>query len=364
MEVTMKPLKRKGNAMNHYTIRRPAGQHLDFETRLLLARKWNPRVRGLDAKLGIRSFAKAMGLPKSTWERELRMGAECATVRDIRARKGNRWSYPEYDPAKAEREAERRRLNKGPRMRMTNLVAREFAELVKAGGLSPYDARCTIVERHPDWHVPCLRSFYNHIEAGDIGVAHGETPYHPGAKRRPRHPPHPAKNLPGRPRAGERPNAANERSEPGHFEMDTVVSGIGGRGGLLVLVDRMTRRYVAEPIGSVNQDEVAKAIGRIMRRRAVVAPMSVTTDNGCEFLDQHALERAFGCGVFYTRAYASWEKGSVENANRMVRRWYPKGTDFSTVPRSRIRDLERRINSIHRKSLGGKTPYDFEAALP
>ncbi|MBQ6339831.1 MAG: IS30 family transposase, partial [Kiritimatiellae bacterium] len=56
--------------------------------------------------------------------------------------------------------------------------------------------------------------------------------------------------------------------------------------------------------------------------------LSITTDNGCEFLDPDKIKAAVGCNVYYTRAYASWEKGSVENCNRFVRRWYPKGTDF------------------------------------
>ncbi len=60
--------------------------------------------------------------------------------------------------------------------------------------------------------------------------------------------------------------------------------------------------------------------------------------------------------------YASWEKGSVENCNRIVRRWYPKGTDFGLCSRADIRRLETVINSIHRLSLGGMSAHDFAEA--
>ena len=63
------------------------------------------------------------------------------------------------------------------------------------------------------------------------------------------------------------------------------------------------------------------------------------------------------------RAYASWEKGSVENCNRFVRRWYPKGTDFGRCTRADMHRLERVINSIHRRLLGGKTAYEYDTAF-
>ena len=77
------------------------------------------------------------------------------------------------------------------------------------------------------------------------------------------------------------------------------------------------------------------------------------------------MKEVIGCNIYYTRAYASYEKGSVENCNRLVRRWYPKGTDFSLCSAGDIRKLEEIINSIHRLALGGKTAaqYDTEFAL-
>lgn len=90
---------------------------------------------------------------------------------------------------------------------------------------------------------------------------------------------------------------------------------------------------------------------------------NVTTDSGCEFLDQCRLDRAFRSRVYYTRAYASYEKGAVENCNRLVRRRYPKGTDFSHLTRRQVQDLEDTINSIHRESLNGETAYAYDSRM-
>ena len=103
------------------------------------------------------------------------------------------------------------------------------------------------------------------------------------------------------------------------------------------MLDRCSRRYVIEHLSHINQDEVVAAIRRMKRRKALRTVRSVTTDNGCEFLDQKRLDRAFKSEVYYTRAYASYEKGAIENCNRLVRRWYPKGTDFNRLTRRQIR---------------------------
>ena len=194
------------------------------------------------------------------------------------------------------------------------------------------------------------------------GVRYGQTPYRP--RRRPKGPkPHPAMTVPGRLTLDDRPAGAKRRSRFGHYEMDTVVSSTNGTGGLLVLVDRRSRRYVIEKLEHVTQDDVVAALRRMVARKALGKVRSVTTDNGCEFLDPKKIKAVVGCNVYYTRAYASWEKGSVENCNRFVRRWYPKGTDFGKCTRADMHRLERVINSIHRRLLGGKTAYEFDTAF-
>lgn len=156
----------------------------------------------------------------------------------------------------------------------------------------------------PGRHIPCLSTWYWHINVRDIGVRHGQTPYHP--KKRPKGPkPHPAKTVPVRLTLDDRPAGARNRSRLGHYEMDTVGSGTNGQGGLPVLVDSKNRRYIIELLEHVTQDEVIKALKRTVSRKAVAKTRSITTDNGCEFLDPGKIKDAVGCNVYYTRAYAS-----------------------------------------------------------
>lgn len=278
-------------------------------------------------------------------------------------RRGNRWIYAEYDAERAMASINEGRSNMGAKMKLTMPMAIIFRYYVLSQRRSPYDARLYVVEALPGRDVPCLRTFYNHIEAGDMGVHHGDTPYHPGRRRKARTPAHAAMTVPGRRQLSDRPAQADARSELGHFEMDTIVSGCGAKGGLLVMIDRMSRRYVIEHLNHIAQDDVIAAIRRMRARGALPKVRSVTTDNGCEFVNQRRLDRAFRAETYYTRAYASWEKGSVENCNRIVRRWFPKGTNFSAFTRRELRCLEDTINSIHRKSLNGETAYAYDSRM-
>lgn len=334
-----------------YTIKHVPGQHLNLYERIILARDWNAAIEANSASLTIRSFAKAHGLAPQTWQRELNRGAEGKIVRHLK--NSNRWVYPRYNPFHAQESVDKGNANKGTPMRVTNLFAQRFAQLVTGEKRSPNDALEIIKAENPGKPHPCLRTLYYHIDRGDIGVLYGQTPNHPNRRKKKSVKAHPAQTVPGRNQISQRPAEANDRSEINHFEMDTIVSGVGGKGGLLILGDRKSRIGLIEKLEHINQESVAKALRRMKRDGRLDGAKSVTTDNGSEFLDQALLEKILGCKVYYTRAYASYEKGTVENINRLVRRWYPKGTDFSCLTREDALKLERTINSIHRQSLGG-----------
>ena len=136
--------------------------------------------------------------------------------------------------------------------------------------------------------------------------------------------------------------------------MDCVVSGRSGRGGLLVLLERRTRYVLLRPLRAISQKAVHRALRRLVAEGALRSIRTMTTDNGCEFLDQPALERILRAPVYYTHAYASWEKGSIEHVNGLLRFWFPKGTDFSKVSLAEIILVQNRLNAISRtKSLKG-----------
>jgi IS30 family transposase len=245
-------------------------------------------------------------------------------------------------------------------MRITNRHAealrRHIVELGKSPEHALHDMRA---EGHA--RLPCVRTVYNHIDHGDIGVLRGQTPYRPGAGRKRRPPVRMARKRPGNTSIDERPPEVGARADFGHWEMDTVVSRVGGKGGLLSLTERSTRLLVSVRLRSITAKAVRNALRRIISGGSLKNIRSITTDNVCEFLDSEALKRLFRqvnavLQIYYTHAYAAWEKGTVENINRHIRRFFPKGTDFSRVKDSQVADMQNFINSIPRKTtLNGKT---------
>ena len=336
-------------------------QHFTDEKRMILQRLWNVNVaRGKTSRLSIRAFARLHGVPYATMRRELLRGMAGKPFFDKIRRE---WFLPEYDASKACSDACAKNANKGAPMRFTNRHAEALQHQIVELGKSPAHARhCLVARGYAD--LPCVRSIYNHIDHGDIGILRGQTPYRPGPKRKRRAPVRKALKCPANLSIEERPEQVAQRAEFGHWEMDTMVSGVGGRGGLLVLCERMTRYVIPVKLASVTARAVTDALRGIIRSGELKTVRSITTDNGCEFLDSKALERLFKrvnteLKIYYTHAYAAWEKGSVENANRHIRRFFPKGTDFRRVNKRQTNQIRDLINSIPRLySLNGKTAHE------
>jgi IS30 family transposase len=342
-------------------------QHFNEEQRIILQHLWNINAnRGRETQLSIHKFAKLNGSPYTTIHRELLRGMDGKPFRD---KIKKQWFYPEYNAEKAQADADEKNAQKGAPMKMTNQIASAFKHHVLELGKSPEHARHDMLEEGHE-NLPCTRSFYHHIDHGDIGVLRGQTPYRPAAKRKSKPPVQRAKKGLANRSIEERPPEVATRTEPGHWEMDTIVSCVGGKGGLLVLTERMTRFTLFVRLSAITADAVRKALRRLIRAGTLKTVRSITTDNGAEFLDSTALERLFKSlnetlNMYYTHAYAAWEKGTVENVNRHVRRCFPKGTDFSRVPPGAIVAMQDFINSIPRTyTLKGLSAHEafFSAA--
>lgn len=160
--------------------------------------------------------------------------------------------------------------------------------------------------------------------------------------------------IPNRVGIEKRPIEAGLRMEGGHCEGDTIVSKRGGKGGLSVLSERKSRLVSIRKLHSLSPHENLQAI-RSMKRGMVVK--SITFDNGLEN-KKHA---SLGIQTYFCDPYSSWQKGGVENANKMIRRYFPKGTDFADIPEKAVAKAERVINGKPRKILGYRTA--LEAAV-
>ena len=139
----------------------------------------------------------------------------------------------------------------------------------------------------------------------------------------------------------------------------------GTKPAILTLVDRKTRKSLYVLVKNKTQKEVIAAIKRARRRvggNFVDVFKTITADNGSEFLDSEAIKRAAKCDeVYYAHPYSSWERGSNENGNRILRRFVPKGTDIGTLTERELRRIEDWANNYPRKILGYKSAIEIVA---
>lgn len=166
----------------------------------------------------------------------------------------------------------------------------------------------------------------------------------------------------------QRPEKIDGREEFGHWEGDTVYSGKGKRKttrALLTLTERKTRKEIIIAIPNRKAETVVKALDALERklgaRRFRAIFKSITFDNGTEFAAAEELERSCinkhlpRTKVYFCHPYSSWERGTNENTNGMIRRRFPKGTNFAAVTNAQIVQAENWINNYPRKILGYKS---------
>ena len=163
-------------------------------------------------------------------------------------------------------------------------------------------------------------------------------------------------------RIDKRPVEAEER-QSGHWEMDTVVSGKGGSGCLLVFTERHSRSELIFLLKSRSQGCVQEVFDRLERRykgKFSVIFKTITSDNGGEFLDFESLERSClhegkRTEIYYAHPYSSYERGSNENANKLIRKFINKGEEIGKLPVAYIKRIEKWINNYPRRMFGYKT---------
>ncbi len=148
---------------------------------------------------------------------------------------------------------------------------------------------------------------------------------------------------------------ADNRTRYGHWEDDTIVSRKGCTGGLSVGSERKGKLVVATVVKSMSTVEHMAAI---QKQIATYKTLSITFDNGIEN-KQH---KSLGVPTFFCEPYSSWQKGGVENANKMLRYFFPKGTNFRTISQKKVDEALSFINNKPRKILGYKTALEVSSA--
>ena len=161
--------------------------------------------------------------------------------------------------------------------------------------------------------------------------------------------------IPNRVDIAHRFAGANNRTRYGHSEVDAIVGRRGTPGGLKTAVERKSRLVAARKVASMRPAEHAAVETQLFRPLAL---KSLTRDNGIENRDHEQVP----IPSFFCRPYASWQKGSVEHANKMLRRYFPRGTDFRTVSQVEVDRAVLLINEKPRKILGYRCALEVARA--
>ena len=168
--------------------------------------------------------------------------------------------------------------------------------------------------------------------------------------------------IPGRVDIAERPAIAAEKRRIGDWEGDAII-GRGPKGAILTHVDRKSEYAKLAILPDKSAASVQKACD------ASLLPIAhkietITYDNGKEFAGHARIAARLGAQIYFAKPYHAWERGLNEHTNGLVRQYFPKGSDFSTLTPADVQWVEDKLNSRPRKALGYKTPSEvfFAAA--
>lgn len=165
------------------------------------------------------------------------------------------------------------------------------------------------------------------------------------------------KKLSNRTFIDRRPKKINMRTRIGDAEADFIVSGKSGKGILLTAADRRSRTSFVEQILEADIPHVHAAFLRIQKRFPELT--TVTTDNDLLFAWHKELEKLLGIKIYFCHPYHSWEKGTIENTNGVIRKDIPKGSDLSRYSKRFIKNLEAKLNRRPMEVISYRTPQEM-----
>ena len=290
----------------------------------------------------IREIATHLNRSPSTISRELRRNAD-------------RGSSNTYLPHQAQAKSDLRWKQSHRRPRLKSSFLRNYVRRNIMRGWSPEQIAGRL--RH-DGHAVTIshEAIYQwiYLEARDLIPRLAKS----HRKRLPRrYGKHSRFRIPNRVFITERPEHIRTREQPGHWEVDTAFSP-RGTAALAVVVERKTRYLRIKNIPNKTAVAFREALAHALHRYPSHMRMTITYDNGPENTCHSWVDRSLGTKSYFCAPYRSWEKGTVENSIGLIRRYFPKGTDFSKVTKKQIKSIEWRLNNRPRKCLNYQTPAE------
>jgi IS30 family transposase len=288
----------------------------------------------------LRTIARFMGRHVSTLSRELSR---------------NKTETIDYSPLKAHRMAKERfqkshqrpRLkNEGLRGRVESLLKLKWSPEIIAGRLA----------KEANKKIISPEAIYQWIYA-DARYLISELPCQRRHRRhRAKNPWPPREMIPQRVSIKERPSMINTREQEGHWEADLVVG--PGRPAIQVAVERKTRFSRLLKISDHTAASAYRALYEIFSSYPKILRNSVTYDNGFENALHAKLNQVLDMRSYFCDPYSSWQKGTIENTNGLIRRLLPKRTDFAKITEAEIERVESWLNDRPRKCLDFQTPAE------
>ena len=161
--------------------------------------------------------------------------------------------------------------------------------------------------------------------------------------------------IPDRVWIDERPAEVEERQRIGDWEADTIISQ-GKQQAIVTLTERKSRLTLLKKVNDRTAETVKQAMIELLKP-FTAQTITITCDNGKEFTQHRAIAKALQADVYFAHPQAAWERGSNENANGLIRQYFPKGTNFSNLTDEDVSRVEMRLNHRPRKCLGLSSPY-------
>ena len=305
----------------------------------------------LSEKRSLGEIAKALGRSKSTISRELKRNSSS--------------EYKLYLSHRAHGRAEGRRKRANNRSRLKNNRIISFVTARLEEGWSPELISGRITMEHPGLSISheAIYQYIYHPETEGrqdlirfLRRAHRKRKSK-GIGRKER-----KSKIPGRVSIDLRPPSVENRLRFGHWEGDSLVSR-KSLAALNSLVERKSRLLMLTKLRRKTAEATFKAITGRLKGLPKKARKTLTLDNGTENAKHGAITSAIGIKCFFAHPYASWERGTNENVNGLVRWYLPKGTDFHKISDEEIARIETLINNRPRKCLGFKKPIEVASSF-
>lgn len=299
---------------------------------------------------GLGEIARQLGRDKGTISRELkRNGAPL---------------YNSYTPCRAQYRSDERRREASRRERLRDGTIRQYVLEKLCSGWAPeqISGRLPLEHRGVSISAEAIYQYIYDAKTEDreelitcLRRSHKKRQQRAAVRKQKR------TKIPNRVSIEDRPQSVENRMTYGHWEGDSMVSrkstfalnSLTERKSRLIMITRINRKGAAE-----TTDAVISRLGAWPRKFR----RTLTLDNGTENAKHEGITEGIGIKCYFAHPYASWERGTNENANGLVRWYFPKGTDFAKITDDQIALVENRLNNRPRKCLGFRTPMEVAAS--